>query len=317
MNNEKNRANFTGTDTMISGDESTDYTKEIKKGYLFFNTLTIALGFMQFGVGMNSWSNTQDAFTNFFGWTESEATTWGDVLQSIIIFGAAVGALSCSKLLSIGKLKLMYYLNLLLCVGVGITLIGNYLWLMMIGRFIWGYAFGAFSVCCAKMVNEILPVELTGPFGALNQLALTFGAALPSTFALAYPSKIELAQLPKDDFYISQYFRIIWSMPLVVSAIQILLLTTVFHNETPVYLKEQGRDEELLVVMKKFYSGMEVQRRLEAMSSSNKKVQREGDQVTITETFLNKSIRGAAWVGFWMATFQQLSGINAIMFYSG
>ena len=89
------------------------------------------------------------------------------------------------------KLKLMLLLNITLCIGVGISLIGEYIWLMSIGRFIWGVAYGAFSVVCTKMINELTPVELIGPFGAMNQLSLTFGAALPSTFALAYPVDIK------------------------------------------------------------------------------------------------------------------------------
>lgn len=55
-------------------------TEGIKKGYLFFNIMTISLGYMQFGVGMNSFSNTQDAWQNFFGWTDDEAILYGDVL---------------------------------------------------------------------------------------------------------------------------------------------------------------------------------------------------------------------------------------------
>ncbi len=55
--------------------------------------------------------------------------------------------------------------------------------------------------------------------------------------------------------------------------------------------------------MKKFYSGMEVRRRLDALNSSSKK---EGNQaaqeVTIKETFFDSEIRGAAWVGFMMVT---------------
>jgi len=45
----------------IKSNESNS-TAGIKKGYLFLNVLTISLGFMQFGVGMNSWSNLQDAW---------------------------------------------------------------------------------------------------------------------------------------------------------------------------------------------------------------------------------------------------------------
>ena len=66
------------------------------------------------------------------------------------------------------KLRLILLLNVILCIGVGISLIGEYIWLMSIGRFIWGVAYGAFSVVCAKMINEIVPIELIGPFGAVN-----------------------------------------------------------------------------------------------------------------------------------------------------
>jgi len=189
----KNKVNYTQSkeETMlgshVSASSAEESTKDINKGYLFFNVLTISLGFMQFGVGMNSWSNTQGAFSKYFGWTESQETMYGDILQSIIILGAAIGALSCSKLLSMGKLRLLFVLNLILAIGVGITLIGKYIWLMCIGRLIWGFSFGAFSVVSAKMVNEILPIELSGPFGAINQMSLCFGAAIPGTFALNYP----------------------------------------------------------------------------------------------------------------------------------
>jgi len=43
----------------------------------------------------------------------------------------------------------------------------------------------------------------------------------------------------------------------------------------------------------------------------------EVQEETIKATFLDPRIRGAAWVGFWLCTWQQLSGINAVMFYSG
>ena len=43
----------------------------------------------------------------------------------------------------------------------------------------------------------------------------------------------------------------------------------------------------------------------------------EAQEETIKDTFLDPRIRGAAWVGFWLCTFQQFTGINAVMFYSG
>ncbi len=82
--------------------------------------------------------------------------------------GAAIGSLSCAKFLSIGKLKLLLILNVVLDIGVTLSIVSDEVWLICIGRLIWGFSFGAFSVACAKMVNECAPVEYGGSFGATN-----------------------------------------------------------------------------------------------------------------------------------------------------
>ena len=119
---------------------------------------------------MCSFSNTLDAWTRYFNWDDHEVTIYSDLFQSVTIAGALVGALSCSSLLFMAKLRLLRLLNLTLVIGVAITLIGKYVWLLCFGRFVWGLALGAFTVVCAKMVDEITPIELSGPLGAINQL---------------------------------------------------------------------------------------------------------------------------------------------------
>ena len=138
------------------------------------------------------------------------------------------------------------------------------MWIVCIGRFIWGISFGAFSVVCAKFVNEIVPIELSGSFGAINQMSLTIGIALPSTMALAYPSDLKDTG-EKGDFYVEQYWRLIWCLPILCAVAQVILMGTCFRHESPVYLNEQGQEEELLVIMKKFYSGSEVRKRIDTL----------------------------------------------------
>ena len=93
-------------------------------------------------------------------------------------------------------------------------------------------------------------------------------------------------------------------MPLVISAIQVLLMMTIFRNESPVYLAEQGRDDEITAVYKKYYEPTEVRRRLDMLKADAKKQEgsQEAQEETIKETFLDPRIRGAAWVGFWLCT---------------
>lgn len=70
--------------------------------------------------------------------------------------------------------------------------------------------------------------------------------------------------------------------------------------------------------MKKFYSGNEIRARLDALQSSGKiEGNSEAQEVTIYESFFDPRIRTASWVGFTMVTIQQLTGINAVIFYSG
>ena len=42
---------------LIPGDNNEQSTEGIKVGYLFCNVWVISLGFLQFGIGMASWSN--------------------------------------------------------------------------------------------------------------------------------------------------------------------------------------------------------------------------------------------------------------------
>lgn len=288
---------------------------EVNKGYLTMNCFAISLGFMQFGIGMNSYSTLSTAFQYNFGWDDDNMTLINDMTQSSIILGAAIGALSCARFLALGKLRLLYILNIVLLIGVAISMIGQNVYILNVGRLIWGFAFGSFSVVCAKFINEIAPLELSGSLGAMNQMALTFGGCLPPLMSLAYPLTFDAST---EDFYVKTYWRVIYCLPILISALQLCLITFCFRHETPIFLQEQGREEELLVVMKKYYSGMEVRRRLDALQGASKPKEglQEAQEPSIYESFFDPRIRQSAWVGFWLATFQQWTGINAVIFYS-
>ena len=95
-------------------------------------------------------------------------------------------------------------------------------------------------------------------------MSLTIGIALPSTMALAYPSDLKETG-HKGDFYVEQYWRLIWCLPILCAVAQVILMGLVFRHESPVYLNEQGKEEELLKIMKKFYSGSEVRKRIDTL----------------------------------------------------
>lgn len=52
---------------------------EINKGYIGFNCFVVSLGFMQFGVGMNSWSTLSPAFQYHWSWDSDKLTLINDM----------------------------------------------------------------------------------------------------------------------------------------------------------------------------------------------------------------------------------------------
>ena len=106
---------------------------------------------------------------------------------------------------------------------------------------------------------------------------------------------------PLESF--KNYWRIIWGTAILISFLQVLLLRIFFHHETPVFLKEQGRNEELLKVMKKFYAESEIRERIDKLSVSKNEGNPIAQAVTIKETFFDPQLRTASWVGFWLVIF--------------
>lgn len=223
-------------------------------------------------------------------------------MTSSIVAGAMTGALSCGSFMKYGKRKIILMMNFLLIISAAVCQINN-LTVIAIARFFWGLSFGVFSVACPKFNTEITPVEYRGPFGATLQLMCTIGIMVPSLMALYVPSPINRDTYVKDgyQFAVDNYWRLIWAVPILVAIIHIALLMCCFRNETPVFLKEQGREQELLDAMKRYYKPQEIKARMAALAATEKDASSE--EITYAETFFDKRIRLSAWVGVLLATF--------------
>ena len=93
-----------------------------------------------------------------------------------------------------------------------------------------------------------------------------------------------------------------------------MLLWLVFPYDTPVYEKQQGRTENLNIIMNKIYATPEIA----AERIDEIKIISEDDQKDLTYSKLccDKQYSRATIVGCLLSVFQTLTGINVIMFYS-
>jgi len=86
---------------------------------------------------------------------------------------------------------------------------------ILFGRFLYGVAGGGFGVFCPMFVSELCPKEYRGPIGTVNQLMINLGIFFISIFGVAIPNKP--SDLSKQDFLVTNYWRIMWGFPAVVS----------------------------------------------------------------------------------------------------
>ena len=79
------------------------------------------------------------------------------MIGSSIIVGLAAGSMFGGKIIQIGRRRTMLMMNLVGMFGVTMTLFEN-LYMLLLGRVIYGIAVGVQSVCMPRYLEEYIPI---------------------------------------------------------------------------------------------------------------------------------------------------------------
>jgi MFS family permease len=187
---------------------------------------------------------------------------------------------------------------------------------MVAGRFIFGLSAGAFSVFVPSFINEITPVELKGPCGTATQILINIGILLADLMGLPLPEVNDIVDYSGGSFVVKDYWRVIIFLPVPLAILQSALLFTVFNFETPKYLLQNNRLAELTAVMGKLYASDQVQERIRLIEVKSSEEGKKSAAPSYKDTLCSPQYSTATLVGCLLAIFQQLSGINIVIFYS-
>jgi MFS family permease len=100
-----------------------------------------------------------------------------------------------------------------LILGSGLSLVDN-LYIISLGRLLYGVAIGIFSVCCPAFMNDLAPTELKGPLASITNIQMGLGMLAPFLFGLAIP---EQKILDEDSLYVQEYWRVVWAFPMFMA----------------------------------------------------------------------------------------------------
>ena len=165
----------------------------------------------------------------------------------------------------------------------------------VVARFIGGLGVGAASLLSPMYIAEISPPRLRGRLVSLNQLAIVIG------ILIAYFSDYFLIDFPDN-------WRWMFGVETLPAIFFFFLLIIV--PESPRWLSKQGRDDEALAVLERVNGSTVARKELAEIRSA---IAEESDSLKV---LLQPGLRVALGIGIFLAVFQQITGINVVIYYA-
>ena len=115
---------------------------------------------------------------------------YNTIISSSAIFGVVTGSLFGGKFITKGRRLCIIGFNLVAAVGTFLTMFLN-LPMICIGRFIFGFACGTFSVAGPKMLDETIPINLSSSFGTATNSFMAGGIMIAIVLGILLPEEID------------------------------------------------------------------------------------------------------------------------------
>ncbi|CAI3793291.1 sugar porter family MFS transporter [Pseudarthrobacter sp. MM222] len=225
------------------------------------------------------------------------------LVTSTLLFGAAFGAITAGRLSDrFGRRKTIMALALVFAVStIGCSLAPT-TELLVAARTILGLAVGGASVIVPVYLAEMSPAAQRGRIVTQNELMIVTGQFLAFTFNAVLGNAFPEAS------HVWRWMLVIATLPAVVLWFGMLVLP-----ESPRWLASAGRFGEVLDVLRKTRAAADVSTEFDEVRQAARE-----DYQSRLGTFRDLTvpwIRRIFVVGLGMAVINQISGVNAIMYY--
>jgi MFS transporter, SP family, sugar:H+ symporter len=217
------------------------------------------------------------------------------LVVSSLLLGAAVGAATAGPLSDrLGRRNLIIMAAVTFAVGAIGAALAPSVGVLVLFRVVLGLAVGAAAVIVPLYLSEIAPTEIRGAVSSLNQLMIVTG------ILVAYIVNALLAD--------AEVWR--WMLGLAFVPSVVLLVGMIFMPETPRWLVSRGRDDDAREVLRRNRDEEAVEQEIQDI----KEVERQ-EEGGLSE-LLASWVRPALIVAIGLAVFQQIIGINTIIYYA-
>jgi sugar porter (SP) family MFS transporter len=206
-----------------------------------------------------------------------------------------VGALFAGRIADrIGRRLTVLGTAVIFVVGVLLAAFTPTFPVLLAARVIIGLAVGAASMVVPLYIGEVAPPNIRGGLVSLNQLAITIG------ILVSYLADYWLAG--------TQSWRLMFGLAAIPVAL--LFIGMLFQNESPHWLVARGRDAEARRVLHRLRAPDEIEPEIAEVHRVSQLKQLH------TRDLLSAKLRPMVLVGVLLAIFQQITGINTVIYYA-
>lgn len=267
----------------------------MKNKKLLLWSLTVALSGFLFGLDTAVISGAEQKIQAL--WSLSNAMHGLAIAIALYgtVFGAAFGGWYADKL---GRKKALFWLGALFFVSAVGSAVAQDVYTFMVFRFIGGLCIGASSVVSPLYISEIAPAKSRGFLVSLFQFNIVFG------IMIAYVSNYLFQQMGGESD---------WRWMLGIVGIPSLIFTglTLLISESPRWLILQKNDIQSAKAVLNEIDSETADKTLSSILNS-----RQNNAEMGNVTFFSKQYTLPILLAFLIAFFNQVSGINAIIYYA-
>ncbi|XP_031369663.1 solute carrier family 2, facilitated glucose transporter member 1-like isoform X2 [Apis dorsata] len=237
---------------------------------------------------------------------QSEVTMIWSIAVSIFCVGGMIGGSLVGSIADRfgrkGGLLINNILVLLTVIFEGCAKTAKSYEMIIIGRFLIGINAGLNAGLAPMYLSEISPIHLRGAVGTVYQLVITMSILVSQILGL------------EQILGTAEQWPLLLCLTIVPAIFQVIALP--FCPESPKYLLvTRGKDMEAQRALAWLRGTIEVHDEMEEMRTEYESVKLV-PKVTLKELFVNSTLRIPLIIALMVMFAQQLSGINAVMFFS-
>jgi SP family galactose:H+ symporter-like MFS transporter len=261
--------------------------------FVYIAAAFAGLGGLLFGYDTGVISGAELFFKNDFSLSVFSL----EVIVSLGLAGAAIGALGGGRLADLfGRRTLLIATAAIFAVGAIVCAAATSPGMLILGRVIVGLGIGLSSSTVPVYISEVAPADARGWTVSLFQLAITIG------ILLAYVVDYAFANV--------QGWR--WMFGLSVVPAAIFAIGMVYLPESARWLAKRGYHDRARAVLARIRDTSEVDAELQEIEQTLARSETHGNW----RDLLNPVLRPALIVGIGLAVFQQITGINTVIYYA-